>query len=365
MLETIREYALERLEQSGEADDLHRRHAEHFLALAEQAEPRILGVSPGDWLDRLEREHDNLRTALDRLQTIGESELAQRLAGTVWEFWCLRGHITEGWRRLEQLLALDERATPARAKALTGAAHLALSAGAKSEEMRVRAEQALALHRRMGDPWGIAYAEFQYAATFAEIGDFVAARPLLEESVQRLHEVGDEHRELQARRFLAWSYRELGDPERYRIIYEENLRRARAIGDGENELWALENLATVSTDEGRPREALTMLRQAYQLARDSGDPTAIDMNLVRFGYALAFANRAGIAVRLLSLSEAMHEELAWTYEGWFVALKEKALERARARLDEAEFAEAWEQGRKLTPDAAVALALGEVGSDAS
>src|SRR5205814_5177306 len=101
MLETIREYALERLEKASEAADLRRRHAEHFLALAEEAEPSILGMSPAQWLDRLERDHDNLRAALDWLEASGETQVALQLGGAIWEFWCLRGHAIEGWRRLE------------------------------------------------------------------------------------------------------------------------------------------------------------------------------------------------------------------------------------------------------------------------
>ena len=94
MLETIREYAVERLEESGDVDELRRRHADYFLALAEEAEPNLRG-SPGDWLDRLEAEHDNFRAALDRLEASGESERGLRLAGALWRFWYLRAT----WRR--------------------------------------------------------------------------------------------------------------------------------------------------------------------------------------------------------------------------------------------------------------------------
>jgi len=120
MLETIREYAAERLEASGEAADLRRRHAEFFLALAEEAEPHLRG-SPKEWLDCLEAEHDNLRAAFDSFEAARESQLALRLAGALWRFWNLRSHFVEGRRRLEGVLAADERPTAARAKALIGA----------------------------------------------------------------------------------------------------------------------------------------------------------------------------------------------------------------------------------------------------
>src|SRR5205823_3402896 len=107
MLETIREYAIERLEESGEAEELRRRHSEHFLALAEEAYPNLRG-SPKEWLGRLEREHDNLRSALDGLEAAGETQPALRLAGALFRFWYLRGHFPEGRTRLERLLAADE-----------------------------------------------------------------------------------------------------------------------------------------------------------------------------------------------------------------------------------------------------------------
>jgi hypothetical protein len=100
-----------------------------------------------------------------------------------------------------------------------------------------------------------------------------------------------------------------------------------------------------------------MLGEAYRLARDSGDPAAVDMNLVRFGNALAFAGKSEAAVRVLALSDVIHEELGWTYERWFAAIREQAMEAARAELDDAAFNEARAEGRRMTADQAVALAL--------
>ena len=129
------------------------------------------------------------------------------------------------------------------------------------------------------------------------------------------------------------------------------------MGDAENEQWALESLASVATNEGRHRDALPMLGEAYRLASDSGDPAAVDANLVRFGNALAFAGKSDAAVRVLALANAIHGELGWTYERWFAAIREEAMEAARAELDDAAFNEAWTEGRRMTADRAVALAL--------
>ena len=313
-----------------------------------------MGLSPNTWLDRLESDNDNLRSAVDWLKASGKSQLALRMVGNLWEFWCLRNHAQEGWRRLEEILSTDDQPSAARAMALTGSAHLAANVG-ETAARRLRAEQALALNRQLGDAWGIAYGEFQYAAGFCETGEFAVAIPLLEESVRHLADVEDEHRELQARRYLAWAAKELGDVERYRSIYEENLGRARALGDAENEQWALESLSSAATDEGRHHDALMMLRDAYPLARASGDPEAVDMNLVRLGNALAFAGQTAIAVRVLAVADGMHEELGWTYESWFAEIRDRATAQARAALEDSAFREAWEAGRRMTADDAAAL----------
>jgi tetratricopeptide (TPR) repeat protein len=222
---------------------------------------------------------------------------------------------------------------------------------------RLQAEQALALHRELGDAWGIAYAELQFAQVFTEEDDFAAATPLCEESVRRLREVGDEHRALQATRLVAWCYLELGDVERAKTHYEDLLRGARAARDKQMEARALATLAQFATDEGRHLDALAMLEEAYRLDCEFGDPHEIAMDLIWFARALAFAGRAGTAARLLSRSEATHEELGMTYPAWVAARKEEAMSRAQAQLEQVAFAEAWEQGRALTVDEAVSLAL--------
>ena len=356
MLETIREYAVEQLEESGEADELRRRAAQYFLALAEGAEPSLIGPSPERWLDRLEQELANLRAALDRLQASGETQSTLRLAGALWGLWNMRGHIVEGRRRLVSALHADTRPTAARAKALNAAAELANWTG-DQEGAKTWAEEALALHRTLEDAWGAAWSGWTLGRAAAEGGDFERARQFVEESVQTFREAGDEHYTLVAGRTLAWIWQELGDYERARALNEDNLLRARALGDKLNQWWSLFYLAGLATREGRHREALALLGEGYRVASELGDPGMVDMTLIRIAEVLTLADRAAVAVRLLSFAESIHEKLGFTYPVWFASTEDEAMNRCHAALDDAAFAEAWEEGRKHTADEAVALAL--------
>jgi predicted ATPase/class 3 adenylate cyclase len=354
MLETIREYASERLQESGDAEERGRRHAEHFLALAEEAFPHLLG-SPKEWLGRLEREHDNLGVALDRLEASGETQLALQMAGALYRFWYMGGHLREGRPRLERLLDGDENATAARARALNGAAVMSVSTSDPATA-RLRSQEALALHRQLGDTWGIAYSLFTLGMAATEEADWAAARPYFEESVARFRELGDGHYALLAADGIAWTSGELGDRERRRAGHEDVLRQARAQSDWSIVASELEQLAGLARDEGRIDEALSMLAEALRITRDLEMPRQIVESLSRFAETLADAGRAEVAARLVAVAESLREEIGGSH-AWVAEVNEKTLTELRTRLDEATLAEALEQGRRLTVDAAVALAL--------
>ncbi len=355
MLETIREYAVERLEHSGEAEELGRRHAEHFLALAEEAEPNLRKESR-EWLDRMEREHDNLRAALDHLEAAGESEPVLRLAGAVSLFWSLRGHLVEGRHRLENALSADERPTAARAKALIGAADMAVDAS-DAAAVRIRAEEGLALYQTLGDAWGTAYAGVLLGHASADEGDATRARQLFEESTRAFRELGDQHHTLLATRLLAWMHDELGDRESARALHEQNLRRARTLRNEPIEATTLGALASYAVDERRVEDAVSLARESLRVYRDLGDLGGTAIELCRCAGALALKGSAGTAVRLLSSSEALREEIGLSVRPWLAAENEETLATLRTQLDETAFAEAWEQGQTLAADEAVALAL--------
>jgi predicted ATPase/DNA-binding SARP family transcriptional activator len=354
MLETIRAYAAERLEESGGAEELRRRHAEHFLAFAEEAEPHLRG-SPGDWLDRMDDEHDNFRAALDRLEASGETERNLRLAGALWRFWYLRGHLAEGRRRLETALLADEQPTAARAKALNGAAVMAVNLGDLATA-GLRAEEGVALHRALGDRWGAAYAGFMLGNVRSIEGADTAAQELFEESVQAFRELDDEHSALLVSRGLVATYEALGDRPRARALSEDNLRRARETHNERIEASTLGVLATIALEEGRVSEAASMLKTSLRIHDRLGDSLDTAVDLARFSVVLARQGKGLTAARLLASLGAAGDDIGFRRAA-VEELGHEALAIARERVDEAALHEASEEGRTLTVPEAVALAL--------
>jgi predicted ATPase/class 3 adenylate cyclase len=365
MLETIREYAVEQLEASGEANEQRRRHAGLYLALAQEADPHLRQESM-DWVDRLEGEHDNIRAALDFLERAGEHELALALVASAWWFWSLNGHFEEGRRRLDTALAGDTRPTATRAYALVGAGDIAGDTG-DDFVSELLLEEALALLRTLRDQWGVAYALLSLGVGHALRDDFARAETLFAESVRLFEDLDDEHWTLQASRRLAWSHEGLGDHETARAIQEDTLRRARASGDTFIESRALAVLGQYALDAGHVDEALPFLVQSHRVQRDDASVSSRHSNAIlvsRFALALALEGRASSAVQLVSCSERLHEETGVRMEGWVAQMNDKALTLIRGRLGVAAIAEAGRTGAALTYDEAVALALDELDAHA-
>ena len=355
MLETIREFAGEHLDDP----DCHDRHAAYYVGLAEDAFPHLTG-SPKHWLDLLAAEHDNLRAVLDHLETVADTEHALQLAGALSRFWIMRGHFREAAVRLERLLAADPRPTAGRARALNGAAAAALNLR-DPVTAAARTGEAFALHRQLGDTWGAAYSLFLQALGATEEGRFAEALPLFERCAEEFRALGDDHYALVAADGVAWSAGSLGDPERRRRGHENVLRDARAQGDWAIAAAQLEQLSRFAMDEGRTDDALAMLAEALQMKCDLELPATILESLVRFADTLAVAGRPADAARLLGAAETLQTALGgggFTWVAEVNAATHRTLERllAPAALDAATT-----EGRRLTLDDAVALAIRSAG----
>jgi predicted ATPase/class 3 adenylate cyclase len=362
MLETIREYAAERLDESGEAEEQRTRHAEHFLELAEEAELHLREDSEA-WVSRLGAEHDNLRSALDLLE-LAEGVRALRLAGALSRFWYLSGNSAEGGRRLESALMCRTAPSAIRAKALTGSSVMALNVG-DSATAKLRAEQALELYVMLDDLWGIAYATMTIGSALAVGGDLAASVPFAEESVKRFQELDDEHFTLVATTNLAWVVGELGDPERERALWEDTLQRARELGYKRLETNALAvGHGYFAWLDGDLDEAASTYRHCIQVYRELGDRLGLATTVGRLARVLADQGRTDLAARLVACSETFTEEMGVMNPWWAAKRNEEARAIARAQLGGEAFARASEQGAKLSLDEAVALALGECELDA-
>jgi predicted ATPase len=346
MLETIREFAAERTD-----DDARRRHAKYFLALAEAAEPHLPAYER-EWVDRLEREHDNLRAALDWLEAEHETESLQRLAGALARFWLMRGHAREGGERLERTLAADDSPPPARLKALNGAALLLWTEGRHATE-------ALALAEALDDRAGAAQAKLALAGAASD-QDMAAARAFYEDAAELYRELGDEHMLMVTIRGLAWACLELGDAERGRTLHEENLQRARALGNTRIEAITLGALSTEHIEEGRLDVALPMLLESHRLHEQVDDPMQTAFDIFRFAMFLTEAGTTDAAATVLAAADARAADAGVELLRWDPAVG-KMLTNLRERLGEDAFAAVWERGRELTADEAFALALQHCG----
>jgi hypothetical protein len=190
LLETVREYALERLRDSADWADAHDRHAAYFLARARPAEAELSGPEQLAWVDRLEARHDNLRAALSWLVDTGQLDRAVQLIWATWQFWWLRGHVGELTPYLEKILANGGDLAPHQRGRTMGAAGFAFLAGGEPARARRLFEQSLPLYRQAGDTLGAALAAAALGHLLASAHDDTAASDLLEQTLGQLHQQG-------------------------------------------------------------------------------------------------------------------------------------------------------------------------------
>jgi len=312
MLDTIREYALAQLARGDELPLLRRRHAAIFRDLAERAEPGLRGGEQQAWLGRLERELDNLRAALRWAREGGEAELGLRLAGALWYFYHVHGHIGEGRGWLEGLLA-QAGAGPAgrptvapavRAKALAGAGWLAY-VQTDYDRGNALAEEGLALYRELKDALGGALALEVLACVAMDRGDYGRATTLEEESLAARRAAGDAWWITLALTNLGLLAGLQGDDARARALLEESLALQRGLGDLRGMALSLLNLGTFAVAEGDLARAQALLEESLTLQRALEDaPNAVE-GVEDMAQVAAARGQPRQGVRLLGAAEAL------------------------------------------------------------
>ncbi|MEP7378871.1 MAG: adenylate/guanylate cyclase domain-containing protein [Chloroflexota bacterium] len=355
MLETIREFALERLDDSGISDAVGRRHADFFLALAEEAEPNLRAYS-AECLERLERDHDNLRAALEYFSAAGESHSHVRLAGSLTDLWTYGGHVEEGWRRVTAALTTEARATAARARALAGAADLADNRD-DTASMRLLAGEALEIYSKLGNTWWIAYVLGQLGRAAIEEADYDRAKEQLSRAVDLYRELGDEQWAIAGTRALAWAYKSSGDHATARALHEENLGRAIAAGNQETAVGTLGSLAMVAAQEGRVADAVSLVRDNVRSAVELGSPHEIGQSICRVAdIFVRCLNRPEAAARLLGCFDALQDQIGVS-EAWVARTNRETLVRIAAVLEGDALTAARLAGKAMTIEQGISFAI--------
>ena len=400
LLQTIRDYAREKLIEAGEVNTLQRQHANYFCQLAQQAEPYLISKDRAAWIDRLAVELDNLRAAIKWSRTAdGEPELGLNIAGSLAWFWFMRGHMTEGRAWLAGAMACESplsAVTSIRAKALYGASGLAWAQG-DNASARCTILESVAIFRELGDKHWIAHALSTLALVALGQANPSEAREACDEGIALFREVGDQWGEAFTIRSLGDAALLSGDPVGARAKYEESIALWRKNGDPFGLAMPLNDLGRITSAQGDYAAACEFYRESGDLLRQVGNKWSLALVLMGLGYAMlhlndlpqacaAFkegltiwrelGNRTGIiqciagfaglagmqhqperAAQLFGAAEALFKSIGFPLEGTTRIEFERNVALACAQSDDEHWQAAWLTGQALTLDQAMALAL--------
>jgi predicted ATPase/DNA-binding CsgD family transcriptional regulator len=403
LLEPVRQYALDKLEESDEAEEVRRRHALFFLGLAEETETEMRGPEQAAWLDRLEADHDNLRGALSWALERGEPELGLHLAEAFWWFWESRGYFVEGRWWLEQALARGSRASSARAKALDGVGWLAFNVGdveravaAAEEGLKLRAQaeiepstaasllrilalkaemrgdyeratelfrESLDLGRETEDKLTMVWSVIQLGLVASDQGDHERATQLYEEGLALCLESGYTIPLPDFLSGLGYEFMLQGDQERATTLIEEATTLVRRLGQrrrpGGPVKGPLERLGWASLLLGDQERAKTWYEEHLRLSQGLGNKLIAAESLEGLACAVGPKGEAERAAKLFGAAQGLREAVGYQKTPNERTVQEPYLVAARSRLDEAAWEAAFAEGRSMTLEEAVEYALSE------
>jgi predicted ATPase/class 3 adenylate cyclase len=352
LLETIREFAAERLDARGETDAIANRHAEHFGDLALRAEPHLVAEDQAAWLERVQQEHDNLRTALRWAVDGHRAELAVRTSAALWRFWQQRGHLTEARRWLEQVLTLDGASDEARFAALIAAGGIAYwqsdVAGAERhyEEARATARSIGDRHREVEVLYDLGYIPGMRH-------DYAGARVRFEEVQALAAAIGDRETEAHAEAALAWTHMLLGN-------YDDSIRLAAHAMDyfrkAGNRFEVIDQIATTAQARrlrGDLAEARVLFLEALRLLGEAKDLPMTGRVLFMLAATASAQGRHEDAMRIWGAAETIRETSGGIgpLEGMRIP---EAPALARDAIGEEPTQQALAEGRTLGPGAVIA-----------
>ncbi len=359
MLETVRQYSRQRLVSSSEHTPISSQHTAFFLQMAEEAEPHLIRDNQAIWLERLEREHDNLRAALDWCQGNETGvTLGVRLVGALWRFWSIRGYLGEGRERLTLALgrAGDDAPQALRAKALNGAGNLAENQGDYAAA-RAFYQESLSLRRHLNDPSGIAIALNNLGFVARAQGEYARAHRLFEQSLMIWRTLGN-----------TWGIAYLlnntglvaygqGDAASARRLFCESLTLRRELGDKWGIASSLYNLGLAANAKGETASAYPFFEESMALWREVGDRAGIAYCLEGLAQTCEAEGKPRRAVWLLGAARALRDAMGVPLPPSERAVYDATIAALRAALGDAAFTAEWSAGRMLDWEQALAYAL--------
>ncbi len=359
MLEPVRQYALEKLEAGEEAEEVRLRHARYYLALAEQAEPRIKGQDQVQWLDRLEAENDNLRAAIGRSLEAGDARTAARFGWALAMYWVMRARHSEGRLLMEQTLASGgDLPVKMWARALWALASCMYGSG-DDERLMATSEESATLFRRAGDRHGEAYALEMVGFAALQLGEFDRATRVLEEALEGFREHEDAWGSALILTHLAVVPLRRGEYPRAVRYAEEAFALTRRSGDRLGANIALHILAQAAWALGEHERTARYFREALVLASEAADKTSSAYCMQGLAAVAGARGQPRRAARLLGAVEALVEAAGIPI---YVAtadhdLHQRVADAARELLDDRAWMAAWSEGREMSLERAVAYAL--------
>lgn len=357
MLEVVREYALESLEASGEAEAMRRNLADYFLALGEEAEPNLQRAESIKWLNRLEEEQDNIRAAL-QWSLENDAETAIRLTAAIPMFWILHSHLTEGrqWVKAASEHVILNTPSAVRFKLLMGFGVLAKFQG-DYKTAQTLFEEGLAAGEATNDLRQIAWSSRHLGAVAYGDGDLRKARKFLEESLNINRRLNDKSGIAHTLCSLGNLTRTEGDAAAARVHYEEALAIFSQL-ENKAMLSSLQfDLGAIAYGEDDFKEAYSHFSEALPIAQKLGYKTVISYSLDGFAALITKNGESERAAQLAGAADQLRESVGYETDSLDRNFRDAYTAELRAALSEAAFAEFYEQGRKLKLEEAIKLAL--------
>ena len=356
MLSTLREFALQCLTESGEMPEISRRHASYFANLAKQAEPELRGSEQTAWLSRLENDHDNMRETLRWCTNPGTEKSQFELLGALWEFWAIRGYLTEGRAWMANALAKDSSQTTEKAKALRGAGVLAQQQGDYTSALRLY-EESLGIYKALENKSGVSKVLNNLGNLAYDQGEYERARLLCEESLSTQRELGNKLGIAKLLSNLGSIAYGQHDYTKARSLHEESLAIKRKLGDKFGISISLVDLAQLSQKQGESKVAEALYAESLKIKQDLGDNQGIGFCLEGLGEVACAHGEAERAATLFGAAEAVRESIGASTLVADRAEYDRCVESIRQQLTHSVFDAAWSKGRAMSLKDAVALAV--------